>query len=375
MILPFIEQEHGIDSVTSKQVINYIDQLNQNHSLNREEYLFILDHITGYELGYLTRLADQTRQIHYQKNVYLRGLIEFSNICKQDCKYCGIRSSNSHAARFRMTEDEIIASAKVGYELDYKTFVLQSGEDPYYTDERIVSIIKRLKQEFLGCAITLGVGEKSKESYQKYYDAGCDRFLLRHETASKRLYEFLHPELMSFEHRIQCLYDLKDIGYQVGAGFMVNLPTQTNQDLVEDFLFLQELKPHMVGIGPFIAHSKTPMADYESGTLHQVLACVALTRLILPEALLPSTTALGTIFAGGREKALKSGANVVMPSISEAKYKSKYELYENKICIADESIKCRGCIEARIFLSGYHIDLTRGDHISMQRREQHETIY
>ncbi|MGD9909986.1 MAG: [FeFe] hydrogenase H-cluster radical SAM maturase HydE [Candidatus Izemoplasmatales bacterium] len=348
-------------------MISYLEKLSREKNLKREEYLYILDNITKYELNILTKMADKTRKEHYQSSVYLRGLIEFSNICSRDCKYCGIRMSNHEAKRFRMTEEEILSYAKEGYDMGYRTFVLQSGEDAYFTDERICSMIRHIKKEFPDAAITLGIGEKSKESYQSYFDAGCDRYLLRHESASKRLYEYLHPEIMSFENRIECLWNMKEIGYQVGAGFMVNSPTQSNEDLVEDFLFLEKLQPHMVGIGPFIAHSKTPFKDFPSGTLDQVLVCVALTRLILPEALLPSTTALGTVFPGGREKALKSGANVVMPSISEAKFKSKYELYENRICIADESIKCRGCIEGRIVLSGYEIDLSRGDHPNMRR--------
>jgi biotin synthase len=362
LILPKISFQVQEDELTSNKVISLIEKLKNDNYLNKEEYLYILDNITNYELQILRKTADSVRQKAYGKKVFLRGIIEFSNICKQDCKYCGIRKSNKDARRFRMSIEDILDCAKTGYELGYRTFVLQSGEDGYFSDDSIVEIIKKLKENFSDCAITLGIGEKSKDSYQKYFDAGCDRYLLRHETASKNLYEYLHPNNMDFDNRIKCLFNLKDIGYQVGAGFMVNLPTQTNKDLVEDFLFLQKLQPHMVGIGPFIAHSKTPLAGFDSGTLEQVLFCVSLTRLILPDALLPSTTALGTILPGGREKALKSGANVVMPSISEAQYKSKYELYENKICITDESIKCRGCIEGRIVLSGYEVDLSRGDH-------------
>lgn len=368
-----LNKENSIE--TKEQLFLLFGKAKANQALTKEEYLFVLEHITKTELEVLMHMADIVRQVHYDKRVYLRGLIEFSNICSKDCKYCGIRASNPFASRYRMSVDEILECATTGYELGYRTFVLQSGEDPFYEDEMISFIIKKIKQKFPDCAITLGIGEKEKESYQMYFDAGCDRYLLRHETASKRLYEFLHPHTMNFEHRMKCLQDLKAIGYQVGAGFMVNSPTQTNLDLVEDFLFLQSFKPHMVGIGPFIAHTNTPFKDYESGTLDQTLFCVALTRLILPKTLLPSTTALGTIYSGGREKALKAGANVVMPSLSPKEMKAKYELYENRICIADESVRCRGCIESRIFLSGYEIDLSRGDYPGMEKRVYHGFVY
>lgn len=366
MLLKKIEEWDTNPKEITQKLLELFDKLKKENKLEKAEYQFILKNISSNELEALEKIADGVNRNTFDSRVYLRGLIEFSNICSKDCLYCGIRKSIKRSDRYHMTEDEILECAALGYELGYRTFVLQSGEDPYFTDDRIVSIIKNLKSLYPECAITLGVGEKSKESYKAYFDSGCDRYLLRHETASKLLYEKLHPESMSFENRMRCLKDLKDIGYQVGAGFMVGLPYQTDSDLAEDFVFLQEFKPHMVGIGPFIAHSKTPLANFSSGTLKQVLVSVALVRLILPNALLPSTTALGTIFPKGREQALKSGANVVMPSIASAEFKTKYELYEHRICISDESIRCRGCIESRIMLSGYHVDLSRGDYPGME---------
>ncbi len=290
----------------------------------------------------------------------MRGLIEFTNYCKNDCNYCGIRRSNKNADRYRLTEDQIIECCQVGFDLGYRTFVIQGGEDSTYKDDDLVRLIQRIKSEFPECALTLSIGEKPYESYQKYYDAGADRYLLRHETNTKELYEELHPD-MSYEERIKCLKDLKEIGFQVGAGFMVGLPNQTNEDFVNDLMFLKELQPHMVGIGPFIPHQDTPMKDAGTGDLETTCKLLSIVRLLLPKVLLPATTALGSISPLGREQGLKAGANVVMPNLSPTNVRDKYLLYDGKICTGDEAAHCRGCIERRINNAGYSVDMSRGD--------------
>ena len=252
----------------------------------------------------------------YGHDIYIRGLIEFTNYCKNDCLYCGIRRSNKNAERYRLSKDDIMLCCHEGYDLGFRTFVLQGGEDPYYTDEKMVDIISSIKTEFPDCALTLSVGEKTHESYKAFFDAGADRYLLRHETANPMHYSKLHPSGLSWQNRINCLYDLKSIGYQVGCGFMVGSPYQTAEDLAQELIFLKKLKPHMVGIGPFIAHHDTPFRDEKSGTMELTLFMLGLIRLTLPYVLLPSTTALGTIHPLGREKGILAGANVIMPNLS-----------------------------------------------------------
>lgn len=337
-----------------------IDKLYKHSNLSREELLNLLDNMSEDDIAYLIRKSNETRMKHYGNKVYPRGLIEFTNYCKNNCVYCGIRGLNKNADRYRLSLEEILSACKEGYRLGYKTFVLQGGEDPFYTDERIVEIVKEIKKIFPDCAVTLSIGEKSYESYKKYYDAGADRYLLRHETATRELYERLHPD-MSFENRKRCLRDLKDIGYQVGAGFMVGLPDQSNQDYVNDLLFLKELQPDMVGIGPFIPQKDTPLANEGRGTVETTILMVALVRLLLPDVLLPATTALGTIDPTGREKGLKAGANVVMPNLSPTEVRKKYALYDGKICTGDEAAECRMCIEGRIKNAGFVLDMSRGD--------------
>lgn len=342
-------------------IYQLIDTLSKTGDLPENDLLYILDHLDGTSYEYLREKADQKRRLHYNDVVFMRGLIEFTNYCAQDCAYCGIRASNTHANRYRLTMEDILSCCAEGYQLGYRTFVLQGGEDPWFTDERLCGIIEAIKSRFPETAITVSVGERTRESYQRIFDAGADRYLLRHETASKRLYESLHPE-MSFEYRIQCLETLKDIGFQVGAGFMVGLPGQTNADLVMDLKFLHRFKPHMIGIGPFIPHSETPLGHADGGTVEKTLVMVALTRLMIPGALMPATTAMGTLDSLGREKAIKAGANVVMPNLSPTEVRTKYELYENKICTGDEAAHCRTCIQRRIESTGYTVDMSRGDH-------------
>lgn len=308
------------------------------------------------------------REKYYGKDVYIRGLIEFTNYCKNDCLYCGIRRSNRNAQRYRLTEEEIFACCEEGHRLGFRTFVLQGGEDGYFTDGRICGIVSGIKERFPDCAVTLSIGEKSKESYQAYFDAGADRYLLRHETADFGHYAKLHPPELSAENRQRCLWDLKEIGYQVGTGFMVGSPFQTASELAADMIFIRKLRPHMVGIGPFVPHKDTPFKSQPAGTAELTLFMLGLIRLTLPEALLPATTALGTIDPTGREKGILAGANVVMPNLSPVSVRKKYMLYDNKICTGDESAQCRACLENRIASVGYRIVVSKGDYRGFVRK-------
>lgn len=316
----------------------------------------------------LSAAADTVRRPYYGDKVYFRGLIEFTSYCKNDCFYCGIRAGNAHASRYRLTEEEIFACADKGWKLGFRTFVLQGGEDPWYTDDRICAIVSGIKKRRPDCAVTLSIGEKSYESYRRYFEAGADRFLLRHETADNAHYRSLHPAVMFPEHRKQCLHDLKAIGYQVGAGFMVQSPGQTNETLAEDFLFLRELQPHMVGIGPFVPHHDTRYAGLETPSANFTLVLLSLLRLMLPKVLLPATTALGTVDPLGREKGLKAGANVVMPNLSPVTHRKDYMLYDNKICTGEEAAECLQCLSQRIASAGFTPDFSRGDHVDLARQ-------
>lgn len=305
--------------------------------------------------------ADKKRREIYGDDVYIRGLIEFTNCCKNNCYYCGIRRDNKNAIRYRLTKEEILDCCEEGSRLGFRTFVLQGGEDPYYTDTFICDIVSAIRTRYPDCAITLSIGEKSKESYKAYFESGANRYLLRHETANSVHYSKLHPDSMSLQNRKQCLYDLKDIGYQVGSGFMVGSPYQTMDNLAEDIRFLQDLQPDMIGIGPYITHKDTPFSSFENGSLALTLRLIAILRLMFPYALIPATTALGTIHPQGREFGLKAGANVVMPNLSPVKVRKLYELYENKICTGEEAAQCRSCLERRVSSAGYRIVTAIGD--------------
>ena len=371
-IFPKLKSAFNNSDSTSKEVYNLIDKLSVNNHLSRDEFLLILDNITEKEITYLYKKAYDEKYKYYQNRVYLRALVEISNYCKMGCKYCGINVNVKSAVRYRLSLDEIMESCNLGYSLGYRTFVIQGGEDPYYTDDILVDLLRRIKTTMPDTRVTLSLGERSKESFKVLKENGADRYLLRHETASKRLYEHLHPSFMSFDSRRECLYNLKDLGYQVGAGFMVGSPTQTNDDLVDDFEFLKELNPHMVGIGPYLCHEDTELKGNMSGTLTETLIMVALTRLLLPKVLLPATTALGSVHKIGREKALKVGANVIMPNISPTENREKYEIYQNKICTTDTSELCRNCVEARIVGVGHVIDLGVGDHIDLEEMNNND---
>ncbi|WP_350343314.1 [FeFe] hydrogenase H-cluster radical SAM maturase HydE [Proteinivorax tanatarense] len=343
-----------------------IDKLFKETTLSRDEFLYLLNNMDGDSLTYLRDKANERRVQEYGKAVYTRGLIEFTNHCIQNCVYCGIRYDNKNADRYRLSLEEILDCCKLGYKLGYRTFVLQGGEDPYYSDERIVDLVKSIKKTFPECALTLSLGEKNFSSLKQYYEAGADRYLLRHETASPTIYNKYHPN-MCLQSRKKCLWDLKKIGFQVGAGFLVGLPGQSNEDYVEDLLFLKKLQPEMVGIGPFIAHENTPLEGASNGSITQVVTLLAIVRLMLPKVLLPATTALGSIDPTGREQGIKFGANVVMPNLSPTSVREKYALYDGKICVGDEAAECRQCIEGKVRNIGYSLDMSRGDHKNWRR--------
>ncbi|MBE6881102.1 MAG: [FeFe] hydrogenase H-cluster radical SAM maturase HydE [Ruminococcaceae bacterium] len=347
---------------------NLVDRLYDTSHLEKDEYVTLIENRDSIK-DYLFSLSSNVREKHYGKDVYLRGLIEFTNYCKNNCYYCGIRAGNKDAERYRLTKEQILECCEVGYALDFRTFVLQGGEDPYYTDDMICDIVREIKARYPDCAVTLSIGEKNEETYRSFFEVGADRYLLRHETADCEHYSRLHPPNLTAQKRQECLYTLKKIGFQTGAGFMVGSPYQTAENLADDLLFLERLKPEMVGIGPFIPHHATPFADMPQGTAELTIFMVALVRLILPKALLPATTALGTIVPNGRELALKVGANVVMPNLSPTDVRSKYLLYDNKICTGDESAQCRKCLESRVTSAGYKVVKSRGDHASFTERK------
>jgi biotin synthase len=346
---------------------NLIEKLYNESYLEPDEFLEVLNNMNDDYRNILFEKAKEVRHRNYGSSVYLRALIEFTNYCKRNCMYCGIRAANRNADRYRLSLEQILSACESGHSLGYRTFVLQGGEDDYFTDSRIVETVSEIKSRFPDCAVTLSIGEKSYDSYKRFYDAGADRYLLRHETASPELYKKLHPD-SDFENRIQCLRNLKKIGYQIGAGFMVGLPGAKNEDYVKDLMFLKELKPHMVGIGPFIPHKDTPLALESGGTVQDTVTLLAIIRLLLPDVLLPATTALGTIDPMGREKGLEAGANVVMPNLSPVDVRKKYALYDGKVCTGDEAAECRMCIERRIEGAGFKVDMGRGDNIHWKRK-------
>lgn len=336
-------------TISEKSIIT----LERNRDLSDGELAALLE-ASELDTG-LFSAADKVRRQTYGDEVYIRGLIEFTNYCKNNCYYCGIRRDNKNAVRYRLDKEEILSCCTEGYSLGFRTFVLQGGEDPYFSDELICDIVSAIREKFPDCAITLSIGEKSKESYLSYYKAGANRYLLRHETADETHYHKLHPENMSLKNRKECLFNLKEIGYQVGSGFMVGSPYQTTGTLLKDIRFLQELEPDMIGIGPYLTHAQTPFAECENGSMELTLRLISILRLMFPYALIPATTALGTIHPQGRELGLKAGANVVMPNLSPVRVRKLYELYENKICTGEEAAQCRGCLERRVESAGYRI--------------------
>ena len=338
-----------------------IEALRRDQTLPREEMQTLLTTLTQEDASFLYANAREVREAYYGKEVYLRGLIEFTNYCRNDCLYCGIRCSNRNAQRYRLSEDEIFDCCDKGYALGFRTFVLQGGEDLFFTDERICALVRGIKDRHPDCAVTLSIGERPRESYRAFFDAGADRYLLRHETINPDHYRLLHPAALTIENRRRCLTDLREIGFQVGCGMMVGSPFQTTDYLLDDLYFMKEFRPHMIGIGPFIPHADTPFRDKAPGTLEDTLHLLAVIRLMHPRVLLPATTALGTIHPQGREMGIQAGANVVMPNLSPSGVRDKYMLYDGKICTGDEAAECRRCMELRMEKIGYHVTVSRGD--------------
>ncbi len=338
-----------------------VDKLIKNHELSKDEYIELLEQMTPEIQERLHTEADRLKRQHFGDKVYTRGLIEFTNYCKNNCYYCGIRLDNKNVSRYRLTEEEIMLSCETGYELGFRTFVLQGGEDPYYTDDRMVDMITQIRHRYPDCAITLSLGERSHEAYKRYKEAGADRYLLRHETSNEEHYSRLHPANLTLKNRKDCLFDLKSLGYQVGAGFMVDSPYQTNETIAEDLVFIKELDPEMVGIGPFLPHHDTIFSDHPKGSVDKTLLLLSIIRIILPKVLLPATTALGTADPRGREKGLQAGANVVMPNLSPVDVRKKYSLYDDKICTGEEAAECKGCLSRRVESVGHRLVEERGD--------------
>ena len=338
-----------------------IDKLCEEEYLQKEEWIELLDGYAESDREYAARKAREISGLYFGRQVYIRGLIEFSSYCRNNCYYCGLRRDNEKAQRYRLTEEEILACCEKGYRLGFRTFVLQSGEDGWYTDDRMAAVIRRIKAQYPDCALTLSIGEKEEDAYRKFYEAGADRYLLRHETADVRHYGMLHPPQMSLAHRKECLRVLKAIGYQTGCGFMVGSPGQTARTLAEDMMFIRELHPHMIGIGPFLPHKDTPFGKKERGSYELTLFLLSLLRIMEKNVLLPSTTALGTIAPEGREAGILAGANVVMPNLSPVSVREKYSLYDHKICTGDEAAERIDSLRGRIERIGYKIVSARGD--------------
>lgn len=340
-----------------------LEKLYKTNNLTKEELIFVLDNIDKSSKAYLFQLALATLEKTYGRRLFVRGLLEFTNYCKNNCMYCGIRRNNRNVEKYRLSKDEILLSLDKGYELGYKTFVLQGGEDSFFTDDILLDLIKEIKKRYKDVALTLSIGERSFESYEKYYIAGADRFLLRHEVANPYIYNELHPGL-SFQNRVDCLYNLKKIGYQAGAGFIVGLPGETNEVLAENLLFLKQLEPAMVGIGPFIPHPDTPLKNETIGSVDKTIVLLALIRLLLPEVLLPATTALNTLCTNGLERGLQAGANVVMLNLSPIYVREKYEIYKNK---DSKDIHELNTVEQKASSVGFRVDMGRGDNINFRR--------
>lgn len=345
----------------TEKLLSLIHQLASTHRLEEEQYQFLIDHRTPEAAQLLSDLAVSARKAVYGNQVFIRGLIEISNICPNNCLYCGIRRSNPHCQRYRLTAEQILECCREGYDLGFRTFVMQGGEDPFFTDDVLCSLIQTIKHNYPDCAVTLSIGERSRESYRLMKNAGADRYLLRHETADPIHYARLHPNDMSFENRMRCLRDLKELGYQVGCGFMVGSPFQTSRELAKDLSFIEQFQPDMCGIGPFIPQHDTPFGNEAAGTLELTCYLLSILRLIKPNLLLPSTTALGTIHPYGREMGIQAGANVVMPNLSPASVRKKYALYDNKASDGAEAAQCRDALARRMAAIGYEVVTARGD--------------
>lgn len=341
--------------------MSVVNNIHNSRDISLEELSIILTTDDGELLESLRSTARAVADQVYGNKIFMRGLIELSSFCRNDCLYCGLRRSNNEAVRYRLSEEQIYKSCENGYRLGFRTFVLQGGEDGWFTDQRLLPIVATIRQRFPDCAITLSLGERSRESYQALFDAGANRYLLRHETADADHYARLHPSEMSWQHRIDCLLQLKEIGFQVGCGFMVGSPYQSVETIYKDLQFIRQLQPHMVGIGPFISTHNTPFEGFPNGKVETTLRLLSIIRLLHPHVLLPSTTALGTLHPQGREKGILAGANVVMPNLSPLDHRKDYAIYDNKICTGEEAAECQACINQRMRRIGYEPVVDRGD--------------
>ena len=349
----------------TEKMFELIEKLERENSLSLEEYKYLIDNRDDESACLLREKADKARRRVYGNKVFIRGLIEISNICKNDCLYCGIRKGNRSCQRYRLSEEDILTCCKEGYGLGFRTFVMQGGEDGFFTDEVMCSIIRKIKKSYPDCAVTLSLGERSEESYRRLFEAGADRYLLRHETADKEHYGKLHPKNLSWDKRMECLRNLKKIGFQTGCGFMVESPFQTSEQLAKDLKFVEEFSPEMCGIGPFIPHNETVFRDEKAGSCELTCNLLSIVRLIKPTILLPSTTALSTIDKEGREKGILSGGNVVMPNLSPLSVRKKYMLYDGKISTDEEAAENLMRLKEKIRAIGFEVVTERGDFIKV----------
>lgn len=348
----------------NRDIRSTIDMLRSGMTPEKQALAALIEDDDPQVSDVLAKEADALRRQYYGNKVYIRGLIEFTNYCRNDCYYCGIRRSQRNVSRYRLTAGDILSCCHTGYELGFRTFVLQGGEDLWWNDDRLASLVAAIREKYPDCAITLSAGERSCESYQRLFEAGADRYLLRHETANPCHYGRLHPAELSWQNRMDCLRNLKDIGYQTGCGFMVGSPFQTTEDLVNDLLFLKEFQPQMVGIGPFLPASGTPFAGEPAGSAELTIRLLSIIRLLLPKVLLPATTALGTAEEDGRERGIRSGANVIMPNLSPADVRKKYLLYDNKIATGDEAAESVAHLRQSMETIGYQVVTDRGDSLN-----------
>ena len=344
-----------------------IDKLNKDKTLKHDEWIKLITDFDTETAEYAAKIADKVRRERFGNKVYIRGLIEISNYCKNNCLYCGIRAGNKNAERYRLSEEEILSCCSEGYRLGFRTFVMQGGEDAYFTDDVMCGIVKKIKALYPDCAVTLSLGERSEESYKRLYEAGADRYLLRHETADECHYSYLHPDNMSLKTRMECLEILKKTGFQTGCGFMVGSPGQTTETLAKDMEFIKDFKPHMVGIGPFVSHHETPFSGEANGSLELTFFLLSLVRIMLPDVLLPATTALAALSENGRERGIMSGANVVMPNLSPTENRKNYELYDNKPFTDAEAAEGLQKLKTRMKNIGYEVVEDRGDFPDMKK--------
>jgi biotin synthase len=340
-----------------------IKKLDAEKALSREEWRQLIGTFTDGDREFARTIAQGIALEHFGRGIFFRGIVEFTNFCKNDCLYCGIRRDDRGVQRYRLEKDDILGCCRSGWAAGFRTFVLQGGEDPFYTDDLMAEIVSAIRAEFPTCAITLSIGEKSRESYQRFFDAGANRYLLRHETANKEHYGKMHPPDQTFENRMRCLRDLKDIGYQTGAGMMVGAPYQTVETLTDDMLFLGSFRPEMIGMGPFIPHHGTPFRDFPAGSTTDTLMLLSLCRIMLPDVLLPATTALGTLSGDGRKLGVLAGANVIMPNLSPVADRKKYMLYDNKAITGDDAAESLSVLQKHLDEIGYHLVVSRGDYM------------